>query len=93
MVEKDKKVLCPICGGPIKLEMYGSTSYFQCEKNFTHRISLPEYSDMIQGDRSEDEIRQSMEERAQNLMRQKNIKDQIKKLQSDLEMLQTELIS
>ncbi|TRZ80106.1 hypothetical protein D4R86_04850 [bacterium] len=91
--EKDEKIVCLICGGPMKLEMYGSTSYFQCEKDATHRMTLTELSDLTQGDRSEDEIRQSMEERAQSLERQEEIHDQINELQHELEILVARSIS
>ncbi len=88
-MEKDKKVLCPICGVSMKLETHKSTSYFQCEKDFAHRMTLPEYSDMSRSDRLEDDIRQSIEERAQKIRRQKEIQNQIDDLKSELEALQT----
>ena len=72
MAEKDKKVMCPICGGPMRLEMYESTSYFQC-KNPVHRMTLPEYSDLAHNKRSKDEIGQSMKKRSLVLDRQRQI--------------------
>jgi len=91
--EKGKNLVCLICGGPMKLEMYDTTSYFQCEKESAHRMSLPEHSDLIQGNYSENEIRQSMEERAQRIRRQKEIQSQIDELQSELNGLQTRPVS
>ncbi len=91
--EKDERVVCLICGGPTRLEMYDPTSYFQCERDATHRMTLTELSDLTQGDCSEDEIRQSMEERAQSLERQEEIHDQINELQHELEILVARSIS
>jgi len=91
--EKNEETICLICGGPMKLETYGTTSYFQCERRSVHRMTLPEYSDLIKGNRSENEIGQSMEERAQNLERQEEIHNQINELQHELETLVIKSIS
>jgi len=93
MAQESGKIVCLVCGGPMKLEMYESTSYFQCEREAIHRMSLSEFTDLVQGNRSENEIRQSMEERVQNLERQKEIQSQIDELQSELNGLQTRPVS
>ena len=91
--EKDKNLVCLICGGPMELELHDTTSYFQCEREATHRMTLSEFTDLVRDNRQENEIRQSMEERALNLERQKKIQSQIDELQSELNGLQTKSVS
>lgn len=64
-------VHCLICGGEMKLEVYETTSYWQCGKDQTHRMSLSEWSEIRGGDNKE-KVLAAMKER--QLVLQKQVK-------------------
>ena len=67
---KKPAIKCLLCGAEMKLETYDTTSYFQCQQDETHRMSLSEWSDFQHGGESKEKVRKAMLERRTNLQAQ-----------------------
>ncbi|MBI2625226.1 MAG: hypothetical protein HYW70_02755 [Candidatus Nealsonbacteria bacterium] len=65
---------CLICDGKLNLEMYEMTSYFQCDKDPTHRLSFEEYCRLVPESGNREKVKKAMERRAAHLKSQINKK-------------------
>lgn len=63
-------IKCLLDCGAMKLEMYNDTSYLQCQKDPTHRMTLPEWSDLREGGGSREKVIASMQARQATLRAQ-----------------------
>lgn len=62
-MDKNREVLCLLCNAAMELVLFPGTSYWQCQESPFHRMSLPEWNDLVRGKRSEKEIHSVMETR------------------------------
>lgn len=62
-VAQKPSVRCLLCNGDMKLEMYETTSYFQCQKDQTHRMNLAEWSDSRDDNIDKERLVAAMKER------------------------------
>ena len=69
-VTKKPAIKCLLCGGEMKLESYDESSYFQCQQDDTHRLSLSEWSDLQQSNSNKEKITEAMRQRQKTLQAQ-----------------------
>ena len=56
---------CLLCGGEMKLAGNEETTWWQCQEDFTHRMRLPEWSDLVHHqNRTKEQIIEVMRERS-----------------------------
>ncbi len=70
VVEDKPAVRCLLCSEEMKLEVYETTSYWQCQQDPTHRLSLTEWSNLRDGDRAKEQAMVAMKERQVILQKQ-----------------------